>query len=188
MLRKFYVYKYLRADGTPYYVGKGTGDRAYANHGTHITVPSKDRIQFVAANITESQAFAYERFWIAVYGRKDIGTGILRNRTDGGDGLSGYVRTAEAKQKAGDSIRKRRAEEPSRWANTTKATKGKPRTAEVKNKISVAKKGRPLSDSHKAAVSAANKLKANRMITDDEKQRRSEAAKAFWAKRKEQQC
>lgn len=100
---KYYTYAYLREDGTPYYVGKGCRDRAYNVHShrkTGVYVPlDKDRIIFLKRNLTEEEAFRHETYLIYVLGRKDLGTGILRNRTNGGDGASGATRTEEHKER-----------------------------------------------------------------------------------------
>ena len=102
----YYVYQWLREDGTPYYVGKGKGNRAFAKRPF---APSKERIEIIKSNLTEQQAFDLEIELIAKYGRKDNGTGILRNKTDGGDGVAGYwlgrKHTEESIKKMSDAWR-----------------------------------------------------------------------------------
>lgn len=69
---------------TPYYIGKGKGNRVNQPH--LINIPPKERIVFVAENLSEVSAYELEIELIAKYGRKDLGTGILRNQTSGGEG------------------------------------------------------------------------------------------------------
>ena len=89
---RFYTYAYLREDRTPYYIGKGEGRRAYKKRKVGVNSPKdKSRIIFLKQNLTEEDAFKHEKYMIAVFGRKDLGTGILHNKTDGGDGVSGRV-------------------------------------------------------------------------------------------------
>jgi hypothetical protein len=95
---EYYVYLYLREDGTPYYVGKGKGNRAFSLK-RRISPPPKERIIIHTENLSENDAFELEKELIAKYGRKDIGTGILRNKTDGGDGLAGHIHTQESRNK-----------------------------------------------------------------------------------------
>jgi hypothetical protein len=93
---RFYTYAYLREDRTPYYIGKGTGYRISQNNGRSCSKPKdKSRIIFLKKNLTEQEAFKHEIYMIAVFGRIDLGTGILHNRTDGGEGTSGSVKTKE---------------------------------------------------------------------------------------------
>lgn len=100
----FYTYAYLRVIRTPYYIGKGKENRAY-DKDHNVYVPPRDRILILKQNLTEEEAFKHEKYMISVFGRKDLGTGILYNRTNGGEGPSGYLHTEEAKRKMGDARR-----------------------------------------------------------------------------------
>lgn len=81
-MKTFYTYLWLREDGTPYYVGKGTLRRALRKGHPKGKV-------IVQEFPTEQDAFAAEKFLISYYGRKDLSEGCLINLTNGGEGQSG---------------------------------------------------------------------------------------------------
>jgi hypothetical protein len=101
---RFYTYAYLREDRTPYYVGKGKGRRLYKKGKGEVGKPTdKSRIIFLKQNITEQEALNHEIYMIAVLGRIDLGTGILRNKTGGGEGCSGMICREDVKLKIKNS-------------------------------------------------------------------------------------
>jgi group I intron endonuclease len=127
----YYTYAYLREDKTPYYIGKGKCDRAYRRRNKGIKPPKdKSRILILKQNLTEEESFRHEVYMIAVFGRKDLGTGILHNRTNGGEGASGAITSEEVKKKQSEAKK-----------GKNNPFCGKKHTPETRKKISDAIKG-----------------------------------------------
>jgi hypothetical protein len=161
-MNNFYVYVYLREDGTPYYIGKGKGRRAYLNGRIPPKPAYIERIQMVKVNLTEEEAFNLECKLIMEYGRRDLGTGILQNRTAGGEGVSGRIATPESIQKriSKNTGKKRTPEQKERMrqAQLTRKQKTEEEQLQYSVNMSNAKKGIPLgnkSDTHKENLSKA---------------------------------
>lgn len=156
----FYVYAFMREDGTPYYIGKGKGNRAFDKR-RQWAPKDQSRIKILSYGLTEYMSLLLEQQYIAVYGRKDNNTGILRNLTDGGEGLSGVVRSDSYRNNMRSHFigvpRSDKTKEKIRKAAANR--KGVARTEEVKAKISAAQKGRVFSEEHRLAISKACKGK-----------------------------
>jgi hypothetical protein len=152
----YYTYAYLREDRTPYYIGKGKEDRIYSKQKNIKPPKDKSRILYLKQNLTEEEAFKHEIYMIDVFGRKDLGTGILHNRTDGGEGSSGCIPSEETKRKLSE------------------VNKGKIVSEETRKKISETSKGKTLSEEHIKKISEANKGHA---VSEETKRKLSEAHK-----------
>ena len=190
----YYVYAYIRNKtstnghaGSPYYIGKGKHNRAWVPHYTPSVASC---IVILAENLTEIGAFALERRLIRWYGRIDLGNGILRNRTDGGEGTSNVVYTHSRREKISvamkgkpkskkaiqQGIETKRANGTLDHTEETKIKMGEsqkkrpPQSEETKRKRSESMKGRKFSEAHKAAISQAKKGRTtwNKGLTKDD--------------------
>ena len=190
----YYVYIYKDPRPTKnqqvVYVGKGTGDRdlSHWSRGSH-NKPLQDFLshlrqrglepirQRVLETEDEQEAFKKEIELIALYGRRNIGTGTLFNLTDGGEGVSGVIKTAAHKENDKNNSLKNWAD-PVYREKVVAAQKRVQGTEEARSMKSEASK-RTWAD-----TTVRNKrtdgIKRSRS-TNHSKQKTSDSAKAMWA-------
>lgn len=170
----YYVYAYIRSsNNTPYYIGKGKGRRYLGKHSIFIP-KDKNRIIFLETNLTELGAFALERRYIRWYGRKDLGTGILHNRTDGGEGGVGRINSNFQKEAISKSLKGKPQSKIHLERRSNKGKKIKPCSEERKKKVSLANKGRKMSLEFSLQLS---KRQMGRKLSEETKLKMSISAK-----------
>lgn len=157
----YYTYAWLRVDGPPYYIGKGQRKRAWRKSLKGVRGPKDEsRVLILKQSLSENEAFRHEIYMINVFGRKDLGTGILHNRTNGGEGSSGRVCLPSTKKKI-STMRKK-----------VGGTRYGPHSEETKRKLSESHKGKKLSEATRKKISESGK---GRVLGDLSKQKLRDA-------------
>lgn len=169
----FVLYRHIRPDKNEiFYIGIGTRERsvdfrrARNKHWRHIFEKNKRQIEVevILDELTWEEACVLEKWWIAFYGRSDLGKGTLCNLTDGGEGaygrkksqetiekqkrtltikghpMSGRKHTPEARAKI--SAAGRRQKSPEEIAKIVAKTKGQKRSLELRQQMSQQRKGK----------------------------------------------
>lgn len=120
---KYYAYVHFKPDGTPFYIGKGSKNRAYdliRNRNLHyLNIVAKHGAENILVEIysCESEEEAFLKEIDLIKSMRQLGFNVS-NKTNGGEGPSGMIHTAESR-----------------------------------NKMSVARKGRTFTDEHRRKIS-----------------------------------
>lgn len=160
----FFVYADCKPDGTPFYIGKGSQyrvNRLVRRNQHHKNITSKypgwyRGLAFMSSK--QEDARKKEMELIAKYGRSDNGTGILCNKTDGGEGSSGLVVPNEVRLSISQSLKGKLVSEETKLKISQKK-QGSKHTDESKDKMRIVKLGKKSSEETKAKLSAIRKGK-----------------------------
>jgi hypothetical protein len=162
----FYVYLHCRPDGSPFYVGKGSGKRShiFANskrsqhHQNIVAKHGKNNIEvLVFPRESEAQALADEIQWIRTL--REAGY-ELANLCDGGEGLVNPSESTRAKMSANGKVRKY---SPETRAKLSIAKKARPLSTESCKKLSASKMGNKCGLGYKHTAESIAKMSAYRL-------------------------
>jgi hypothetical protein len=169
-----YVYRHIRIDkNEPFYIGiSGNNDnyrRAYSildrnMYWKRIVAKTKYDVEIMLDDLTWEDVCEKEKEFILLYGRRDLGKGVLVNLTDGGEGLLNHKISEETSIKMGKA----------QLGNKKYLLRTTPQE-EVNKKISLANKGRVMSEEQKEKI--RNNFKINghpclgKILTDETKQK-----------------
>lgn len=152
--KNFYVYQYIREDGSPFYIGKGSKNRINESHSPWLDIPAPEFRKVIKDNLTEEEAFKFELSLIKKHGRK-IDGGILENKKiSRWVSQSGWTHSDEAKQKISN------------------ANSGKVRTAKHKENYSKPKSAEHKENIRQANLGRTNTIERNNKIKETMKNKR----------------
>lgn len=215
----YYSYTLCYPNGVPYYAGAGRGARAKA-HAKNFNgyCPEKEirrtgrtSIRIITEHAGKEEAFAHEKATILRYGRRDIGTGILFNLTDG-RGSAGKIWTTEQREAIGAGQRGRKHSLEQRQALSLRLMGnqhllGHHPTLETRQKISnslsetyeknLREFGRKVNITEEDRIQRGERLKENnktnpprkgKKCSSEHRRKLSEAKKRYYALKRAQQC
>lgn len=171
---RFYVYRHIRLDtNTPFYVGKGTKNRATIKNGRNsrwknITNKVPYRVEIVLNNLSENDAYKKEIEFISLYKKlglceANLGSGGIGGNTMFGEKNHRYgkpvskttrqkisnakrgIKTGPCPKNVKEKIRQAQLGEKNHRYGKPSPNKGKKSSIETREKISKALKGRKFS-------------------------------------------
>jgi len=201
-----YCYRHIRPDtNVPFYIGIGVKNRknpisfesdyhrAFACVGKRRPLhwkrifdknDGKIVVEIIYESSSREEIKNKEKEFIQLYGRVDLGTGSLINKTDGGDGGKGYRHSEEAKKKISSALTGLIRPPEERLKNSlskigiptgrkaphlvkiNQERKGVPKSIEVKNKISKTLTGRYKGGENHKAVSVIQLTKEGGFVRE----------------------
>lgn len=186
-MTSFYIYIHRKTtDNSVFYVGRGNRQRLLRTDGRnqhwHNIVKKHGFVaEVLERDLSSDEANEREKFWIARFRADGC---ILANVTNGGGGTCGWRRSEAQRQQLSASLTgfKWDAARKQSWQGNTNGV-GYSHSEQAKQAISAAQKGKPKSDNHRKKLSAA--LKGRKLnLTPEQKAKRSEASKHYWAMRR----
>ena len=186
-----YLYRHIRKDlNQPFYIGIGSDEnynRAFDKYKRNsiwkrIVSKTEYEVEIMLDELSWEEVCKKEIEFIRLYGRKDNGTGILSNMTDGGEGSLNIIMTEEVKNKiriknsgannynfgkrmsdemkARISAKKKGVKMPEEFKVKIKNALNSfsvEKKAEISKKLSEVRKGRKFNDLHKKRIGDAQR-------------------------------